>query len=93
MDGDPTQIIVAEMREDCSQNCIAAKLVIGNTCEFIKNGDLVDPETVGRKLGQCVLGPEVVGQCGTEKTVCRHEATAHTQDSNEQIRLLAEYIL
>jgi hypothetical protein len=93
MDGESRQIITEQMLERCALECIAAKLVIANSLELLKEDELLDPVNVGEKLGRCVLGPTTVGRCSTEKTVCRHPSASHTQDTNEQVIALAEYIL
>jgi len=89
----PGEIIADQMLESCRTGCTPAKLAIANSIELIAGDTLLDPETVGKKLGECMLGPELVGECGTQKIICRHPVAAHTHDTNEQVILLTEYVL
>ena len=69
--------------DNCQDQCLVAKaaaaIAARQVAELGLTFDKIS-EVLAHRFGKCVLGPEVVGDCGEEKTVCHNEIVSGVEE-------------
>jgi len=90
------------MRPKCKNpdlRCTPAYKAIDNLVTLVESGSQIDLDKVKEALGECALGPTLIGTCATEQTICQHELVSETlnssqlPDPDEQIEILTQSLV